>query len=88
MVIVVADRFEPCGRTTRRIRLLNREVNHRRMRRRTMPVALAGLEPNGVAWINLHRRFAGSPHATDAGKNVQRLSMWMRVPRRPRARLE
>src|SRR5450755_4613764 len=68
--------------------VLQCEVDHRTVGSRSMPVALAGIERDCVARTQLADRATLALDASDAGRDVQRLSGRMRVPRRPSAGAE
>lgn len=69
-------------------RLVNGYMAHRGLCRCAVPVPLTGTEPDDVSGrYGFHRAtFTLNPAA--AGSDDQRLAKWMRVPVRPRARLE
>ena len=69
-------------------RLLDRDVRHRRRRRRAVPVLLAGREPDHVARPDLLDRPAPALRPAEPSGHDQRLAQRMRVPGRAGAGLE
>ena len=64
------------------------DVRHRRLRRRPVPVLLAGRDPHHVPRTDLLDGVAPSLHASGARRDDQDLAARMRVPRRAGAGLE
>jgi hypothetical protein len=78
-VLLCGHVFQPVHRLAVEF-LLNRNVRHRRGRRRTMPVLLAWRKPYDIAGPNLLDRPTPALCATDAGSHDQRLTERVRVP--------
>lgn len=53
-----------------------------------MTVLLAGRAPDHITWPDLLDRLAFALNPAAAGRDDESLTEWMRVPCRPRARLE
>src|SRR5436190_2930248 len=87
IVLFVADLLHPVDRLAVEL-LLNRDVRHRRCRRRPMPVLFASREPDDVAGTNLLDGTAPSLRASTTRRHDERLTERMRVPGRSRAWLE
>src|SRR5215204_979281 len=68
--------------------LLDGNVGHSLMRRRAMPVPVFCRAPKNVARVELQFRTAINLRPADTFGHDQRLSRWMRVPRRARSRFE
>ena len=83
----VADLLQPVDHPSVRL-LLNRDMGHCSSRRGAVPMLLAGRDRDDVTRPNLLDRTTRALHAAAAGSDNQRLAQRMRVPRRPRARLE
>ena len=86
-VLPVGDVLHP-GRAAAVQRLGDGDVGHRAGRRGAVPVLDPRRDPDDVARPDLLHRAALLLHPAAAGGDDQRLAQRVRVPRRPRARLE
>src|SRR5215472_11527904 len=68
--------------------LLVADMDHAGRRRRAMPMFLIRRNPDDVTGFDHPYRAAPALHAAGAGDHEKRLAERMRVPRRPRPRLE
>jgi len=86
-ILLFTDLFQPVDHLAVLLFLYG-DMRHGRGRRGTMPVLLAGREPDHVTGTDLLDRssFPLSPPA--AGHDDERLTEWMSVPRSPCAGLE
>ena len=86
-VLFVADLFHPVDNLAVEL-FLNGDVRHGRGRRGSMPVLLAGREPDHITGPDLLDRAAPALRPAAASRDDERLTERMRMPCRPRARLE
>src|SRR4051812_2869267 len=86
-VLLVGDVLHPVDGLAVAL-LLNGDVAHPRAGRGSVPVLLAGREPDHVTRPDLLDRTALALRPSNTGGDDQRLAKWVRVPRRPCARLE
>ena len=77
--------LEPDDKRSAVVAFLNREVRHRAVGSRAVPMLFTGLDPNRIAGMDFLHRFALELNATHSGDNVQRLPYWMRMPCRSRS---
>src|SRR3712207_1501810 len=63
-------------------------MGHGSTRRCSVPVLQTGGKPDHIAGANFLDRTTFAPNPTEAGRNDQSLSKWMRVPGRASARLK
>src|SRR5215469_2860180 len=87
LVLLVADMLHP-GDVFAVERLLRRDMDHAGRRRRAMPMFLIRRNPDDVTGFDHPYRATPALHAAGAGDHEKRLAERMRVPRRPRPRLE
>jgi len=86
-ILLVGDRLQPVHGLAVEL-FLNGDVRHRRGRRGTVPVLLAGRYPDYVAWTDFLNWSALALNASAAGGDDKRLAQRMGVPGRARTRLE
>jgi hypothetical protein len=86
-VLLSGHVFQPVHRLAIEF-FLNRDVRHRRGRRRTMPVLLAWRKPYDIAGPNLLDRPTPTLRASNAGSHDQRLTERVSVPCRALVFLE
>src|SRR5579864_963481 len=86
-VLLVADLFQPVDDLPVEL-LLDGDVRHRGGRGGSMPVLLAGREPDHVTGADLLDRSTFALGPATAGRDDEGLAERMGVPRGPRARLE
>src|SRR5512135_2691881 len=86
-VLFIAHLLQPLHRLAVET-LLNRDVRHRRGRRRAVPVLLSRREPDHVAGPDLLDRPAPALRAAAPRRHDQGLAQGVGVPRGPRAGLE
>src|SRR5258708_17710744 len=87
LILFVTDLFHPVDNFTFEL-FLNGDVRHGRGRRGSMPVLLTGRKPDHIAGADFLDRPAPMLCPAATGGHHQGLTEWMRMPRRPRARLE
>src|SRR5215472_9949662 len=87
LVLFVADRFHPVHGPAVEA-FLNGDVGHCCGWRGAVPVFLARLEPDHVAWMNFLDRSAPALYTPAASRHDQRLAQRVGVPCRPSAGLE
>ena len=83
----VADLFHPVDNFTVEL-FLNGDVRHGDGRRSSMPVLLAGREPNHVTGMDFLDRASPALCPAAAGRDNESLAERMRMPCRPRTRLK
>jgi len=86
-VLLVADLFHPVDNLTVEL-FLNGDVHHGRGRCGSMPVLLAGLEPDHITGPDLLDRSALALDPAAASRDDESLTEWMGMPCSPRARLK
>jgi hypothetical protein len=85
-VLFIAHVLAPAGAIAFVVDVEHREVGHEAVGSGTMPVLLTRLEEHAVTWSHDLDRLATTLTQADSLGNVDGLAVWMRVPRRPRAR--
>src|SRR5438093_2944212 len=86
-VLFVGHVFHPLDRLAIEL-FLNGDVRHRRVRRRAVPVFLAGFNPHDIARPDFFDGAARELHASETRRDDQRLAEGMRVPGGAGRRLE
>jgi hypothetical protein len=86
-VLIVGDLFQPFDDFAVEL-FQNGDVRHSRGRRRSVPVLLAGREPDHITGPDLLHRSAFALNPTAASRHQQGLTEGMGVPRRPSAWLK
>ena len=86
-VLLIRDPLHPLNRFPVQ-RLLNGDMRHRGRRRSAVPMFLVRRKPDHIARPDFLDRAALSPCPSEAGRDDQRLTEWMCVPRGTRTRLE
>src|SRR3954466_4263659 len=84
-VLLIADVLAPRDRGAGLVVLLHGDVDHEAVRRRAVPVVLAGLEEDAVAGVDCLDRAGFALTEPDALGDEDRLAVRMRVPGRARA---
>src|SRR3954466_9368149 len=84
-VLLIADVLAPRDRGAGLVVLLHGDVDHEAVRRRAVPVVLAGLEEDAVAGVDRFDRAAFALTEPDALGDEDRLAVRVRVPGRARA---
>jgi len=87
LILFVADLFHPVDNLTVEL-FLNGDVRHGRGRRGSMPVLLTRRKPDHITRTDFLDRPAPTLRPAATGGYDQGLTERMRMPRRPRARLE
>src|SRR5262245_3377459 len=87
VVLFVGDVLQPVDRFAVEF-FVDGDVRHGGRRRRSVPVFLAGRDPDDIAGHDLFDRSAPALRPPAAGGYDQRLTERMRMPRRAGARLE
>ena len=86
-VLFISNVLHPVNRLAVQ-RFLNSDMRHRGRRRSAVPMLLTGREPDHIAWPNFLDRTAPTLRPSEAGRDDQRLTEWMRVPCGASTRLE
>src|SRR5439155_24928980 len=84
-VLLIGDVCAPGGGFSVFGDLNQRQVGHESLRRGAVPVILAGFEDDAAARADLFHRGTATLHATDALRDVDGLTVGMRVPGGARA---
>src|SRR5207253_3672225 len=87
LILFVTDLFHPVNRFAVEL-LLDRDVRHRRRRRRPVPMLFARAKPDHVTRPDFLDWPAPALRPAAAGRHDQGLAERMRVPRGPGTRLE